>query len=98
MSSSKSCRDYVLEQLSEINGITYRMMMGEYLLYYQGVLFGGIYDNRLLVKKTQGNAKYHLSEIVPYPNAKAMFFLEDVDNQEMLADVVLTTVNDLRKD
>lgn len=51
MASTKEYRDYVLEQLNLLGDISYKPMMGEYLLYYRGVLFGGIYDDRLLIKK-----------------------------------------------
>ena len=58
MASTKEYRDYVLDGLSLLYDITYKPMMGEYLLYYDGVLFGGIYDDRLLVKITSNNKKY----------------------------------------
>lgn len=70
MSSTKEYRDYILEQLSEIPDLACRPMMGEFLLYSDGVLFGGIYDDRLLVKIVPENAKYHLPEATPYPAAK----------------------------
>ena len=62
MASTKEYRDYILEQLSLVPGITYRPMMGEFLLYADGVLFGGIYDDRLLVKITSGNSGFDMSE------------------------------------
>ena len=66
MASTKEYRDYVLEQLNLLGDISYKPMMGEYLLYYRGVLFGGIYDDRLLIKKVESNKKYELSEEIPY--------------------------------
>ena len=59
MASTKDYRDYILEQLSVLDDITCKPMMGEYLLYYDGILFGGIYDDRLLVKREDNNKKYN---------------------------------------
>ena len=95
MSSTKEFRDYILDQLSDLPAISCRPMMGEYLLYSNGVLFGGIYDDRLLIKKTKTNEFYHLPEAIPYPGAKPMYFVEDVDNKEKLAEIVNTTVKGL---
>ena len=96
MASSREYRDYVLEQLNILNGVTWKSMMGEYLLYYNGILFGGVYDDRLLVKKVEDNKKYNLEEVSPYPNAKNMY-LVDIDDQETLCRIVLDTCNGLRK-
>ncbi len=60
MATTKDYRDFVLEKLSLLDNINYKPMMGEYLLYYNRVLFGGIYDNRLLVKIVDNNKKYSL--------------------------------------
>ena len=95
MSTTKDYKDYVLEELNILDNIAYKPMMGEYLLYYNKVLFGGIYDNRLLIKKTNSNQKYHLSEVVPYANAKEMYLL-DTDNKELLKDIILDTYKDLK--
>ena len=95
MATTKEYRNFILDELSILDNITCKPMMGEYLLYYNGLLFGGIYDDRLLVKKTQSNEKYHLPEVIPYENAKPMYFIEDVDNREMLSDIILTTCDDL---
>ena len=94
MASTKEYKDYILEQLSIFSGISCRPMMGEYLLYYKGLLFGGIYDNRLLVKKVDGNKKYNMEESIPYENAKPMY-LVDVDNKELLKEIVLNTYKGL---
>ena len=61
-------------------------MMGEYLLYYNNVLFGGIYDDRLLVKKTSNNKKYKLEESIPYTNAKPMYLI-DSDDTDLIKDI-----------
>ena len=70
MASSKEYLEFVLEQLAELDEITYRAMMGEYIIYYRGKIVGGIYDDRLLVK--------------PYDGAKEMLLVEDVDNKKFL--------------
>ena len=94
MASTKEYRDYVLEQLSD-NNITCKPMMGEYLLYYDGVLFGGIYDDRLLVKKTDSNSKYNMAESIPYDGAKPMY-LVDTDDIDTLKEIVLDTYEGLK--
>lgn len=91
MATTKDYRDFVLEQLSILDNITCRSMMGEYLLYYDGILFGGLYDGRLLVKIVDSNKKYDMKEAIPYKGAKMMYYIEDVDNQELLKDIVLDT-------
>ena len=84
MATSKDYKDFILEQLDLLDNITCKVMMGEYLLYYNGVLFGGIYDNRLLVKIVNSNKKYNMQEQIPYESAKTMYLVEDVDNKESL--------------
>ncbi len=96
MASSKEYRDFILEELSLLDNITYKPMMGEYLLYYNGVLFGGIYDDRFLVKKTINNKKYNMEESLPYTNAKPMYLVSDVDDKELLRKIVIDTYEDLR--
>ena len=66
-------------------------MMGEFLLYCNNVLFGGIYDNRLLVKIVDTNKKYNMNEQIPYESAKPMYLIDDVDNSESLENIVLDT-------
>ena len=97
MSTTKDYKDFVLEQLSLLNNITCKPMMGEYLLYYKEILFGGIYDDRLLVKMVDSNKKYNMKEDIPYEGAKAMYLVENIDNKEMLKDIVIDTCNDLGK-
>lgn len=96
MATTKDYRDYILEQLNLLDNITCKSMMGEYLLYYNGVLFGGIYDDRLLVKIVDSNKKYNMQESIPYENAKPMYIVDDVDNQEVLRNIVLDTCNGLK--
>ena len=97
MATTKEYRDYILEQLNLLDSVTCKSMMGEYLLYYNGILFGGIYDDRLLVKMVDSNRKYNMQESIPYDSAKPMYFVDDVDNQEILRDIVLDTCIDLKK-
>lgn len=97
MSSGKNYRDYILEQLSEVPEVTCRPMMGEFLLYSNGILFGGIYDDRLLVKIVPENAEYNMPEAIPYENAKPMYLVEDVDDKEKLAEIINATINGLVK-
>ena len=97
MATTKEYRDFILEQLNILDNITCKSMMGEYLLYYNGLLFGGIYDDRLLVKIVDSNKKYNMQESIPYESAKPMYLVDDVDNQETLRDIVLDTCKDLKK-
>ena len=97
MSSTKEYRTFILEQLSILDTITYKPMMGEYLLYYKGILFGGIYDDRLLVKIVDNNKKYQMKETIPYENAKQMYLVDDVDDQEQLKSIIEDTYKDLKK-
>lgn len=91
VATTKDYRDFILDELSVLDDITCKPMMGEYLLYYKGVLFGGIYDDRLLVKIVDTNKKYHMEEAIPYEGAKPMYLVSDVDNSELLKDIVLDT-------
>ena len=97
MASTKEYRDYILEQLYILDNITCKPMMGEYLLYYNGILFGGIYDDRLLVKIVDNNKKYNMEEVIPYKGAKHMYLISDIDNQDILKDIILDTYNGLNK-
>ena len=97
MASSKEYLDFILEQLSELEGIAYRAMMGEYIIYYHGKIVGGIYHDRLLVKPVKSaieymsNAEYEL----PYDGAKEMLLVGDVDNKEFLTGLFETIYDEL---
>lgn len=86
MASSTEYLQFVLEQLSDLEEITYRAMMGEYLIYYRGKIVGGVYDNRLLIKPTKSaiacipKARYEL----PYEGAKEMLLVEELDDKAFL--------------
>jgi len=97
MATSKEYKEFILEQLDLLDNITCKAMMGEFLLYYNNVLFGGIYDDRLLVKKVETNQKYHMQEQIPYDNAKPMYFVDDIDNKELLKEIIMETCKGLSK-
>ena len=97
MASSKEYLDYCLEQLNILDNITFKRMMGEFLLYYEGILFGGIYDDRLLVKITDTNKIYKMEEETPYDGAKNMYLVSDIDDNLKLKEIVLNTVKGLKK-
>lgn len=90
MASSKEYLDFILEQLSELEGISYRAMMGEYILYYGGKIVGGIYDDRFLVKVTKSSRKKMPdAELeLPYEGAKEMLLVDDVENREFLRELL----------
>ncbi len=95
MASTKEYRDYILEQLSLVPGIACRPMMGEFLLYADGVLFGGIYDDRLLVKITPGNGEFGMSEVLPYEGAKKMYLVDEVYDKKKLKKIIEGTIKRL---
>ena len=97
MSTSSVYKEYVMEQLGALDDIMIRPMMGEYLLYYKGVLFGGIYDDRLLVKKVDSNSKYSMEEAIPYEGAKPMYLVDEIDNSDILRNIVIDTYDGLNK-
>ena len=86
MASSKEYLEFILGQLSELEEITYRAMMGEFIIYYRGKIVGGIYDDRLLVKPTKSAISYMptVTYEIPYENAKEMLLVEEVDNKDFL--------------
>ena len=90
MASTKEYLDFVLEQLSGLDEISYRTMMGEYILYYHSKVFGGIYDDRLLVKPVPAAVKLmpDASMELPYDGAKEMILVDDVDNREFLCELI----------
>ena len=90
MASSKEYKDFILEQLSSLGEISCKPMMREFLLYYKGVLFGGIYDDRLLVKKVDNNKQYNMEESIPYEGAKPMY-LVDAEDSETLNKIIIDT-------
>ena len=95
MATTKEYKDFILERLSLLDNIRCRPMMGEYLLYYNDTLFGGIYDERLLVKITESNKGYKMRQEIPYTNAKPMHFIDEIDNKEKIRDIIIDTCKDL---
>lgn len=97
MSTKQEYFIFIQEQLSGLSGVSFRKMMGEYIIYYEGKVIGGIYDNRLLVKPTNSakammpNAAYEL----PYPNAKEMLPVDEADNPDFLKRLIAAVADDL---
>ena len=96
MASSKDYLTYILELLREIDDISYKKMMGEYILYKDNIIFGGIYDNRFLIKKTKSVENLGLKEQIPYPSAKPMLLVDSEDSDE-LEELILKVYQDLKK-
>ena len=97
MASSKQYLEFILEQLSNLKDISYRAMMGEYIIYYQGKIVGGIYDDRFLVKPTKSATAMmpNASMEIPYEGAKQMLLVDEVDNKEFLAELFNVMYNEL---
>ena len=97
MASSKEYLDFILEQLSDLEEITYRAMMGEYIIYYKGKIVGGIYDDRFLVKNVKSAAdKMPDAQLeLPYEGAKKMLLVDNVDNKDFLKDLLESMYEDL---
>ena len=97
MASSKEYLDFILEQLSGLEEVSYRAMMGEYIIYYRGKIVGGIYDDRFLVKPTK-SAKNMMPDAdmeVPYEGAKEMLLVDNVDNREFLQSLLEAMYDEL---
>ena len=90
MASSKEYLDFILDQLSELDGISWRKMMGEYILYRHGKIVGGIYDDRFLVKPTKSAAEMmpDAGMEIPYEGAKEMLLVDNVENREFLRELL----------
>ena len=99
MPSSKDYLDFILEHLSALEDTTYRQMMGEYILYYRGKVFGGIYDNRFLVKITKSSAALlpNASKELPYEGAKEMLSVDELEDKEFLAKLITSMYEELPK-
>ena len=96
MASSKEYLEYVLDLLSDLDDITHRYMMGEYVLYYRGKVFGGVYDDRFLVKPTK-TALQMLTDAkreIPYEGGKEML-LVDIEDKSFLRELLESMYNDL---
>ena len=97
MASSKEYLDFILEQLSELYEITYKGMMGEYIIYYRGKVIGGIYDDRFLVKNIKAAADLmpEAALELPYDGAKEMLLVDDIENKEFLKELLETMADAL---
>ena len=97
MASGREYLDFILEQLSGLEGITYKQMMGEYILYMNGRIFGGIYDDRFLVKSTPSAVRMmpEADRELPYEGAKEMLLVDNVDNREFLQELVSAMYDEL---
>jgi TfoX/Sxy family transcriptional regulator of competence genes len=99
MASTKEYLEYILDQLSELEEITYRAMMGEYILYYKGKMVGGIYDDRLLVKPVKAAIAYMpaASYELPYEGGKEMLLVDEVDDRAYLTGLLEAMYAELSK-
>ena len=99
MASSKGYLEFILGQLCELEDISYRAMMGEFILYYRGRIVGGIYDDRLLVKPVKSAISYmtNVEYELPYEGAKEMLLVDEVDNKEYLTGLFDTMYDELPK-
>ena len=97
MASGNNYLQFILGQLSDLDDITYRAMMGEFIIYYRGKIVGGIYDARLLVKSTKSAIAYIADPVyeAPYEGAKEMLLVDDVDNREFLCNLFLSMYDEL---
>ena len=97
MASTKEYSDYILEQLGGLDGISARKMMGEYILYCDGKVVGGIYDNRFLVKPVSSaiNLMPSAPRELPYEGAKEMLLVENIDDREFLEKLVTSIAEEL---
>ena len=97
MASSKEYLDFILDQLSGLDEISCRAMMGEYIVYYRGKIVGGIYDDRFLVKPTKSAAAMmpDAEKELPYEGAKEMLFVDNVENREFLQELLNAMYDEL---
>jgi TfoX/Sxy family transcriptional regulator of competence genes len=97
MASSKRYLDFILEQLSGLDDVSYRAMMGEYIIYYRGKIVGGIYDDRFLVKPTKSAVAMmpNASMELPYEGSKEMLLVDNVENREFLRELIEAMYDEL---
>lgn len=97
MSSTREYLDFIMDQLSELDNVSYRAMMGEYVIYYRGTVVAGVYDDRFLVKPTPGAKKIlpNAPMEIPYPGGKPMIMIEDIENRGLLRDVFNAVSKDI---
>lgn len=97
MATSKDYYYFISESLSHVNGVSLMAMMGEYVIYYQGKVVGGVYDNRLLVKITPSSLRLLpcANREYPYPGGKQMLAVDDIENRELLESLIVAIAGDL---
>lgn len=97
MASSKDYLEYILEQLRDLDEISYRAMMGEYIIYYRGKVIGGIYDDRFLVKPVKAAVALmpDAEKEIPYEGAKEMLLVDDVENREFMKELLKSMYDEL---
>ena len=97
MPSTKEYLSFILKQLSALDEITHKAMMGEYILYYRGRIFGGIYDDRFLVKPVKSARELMPDAVLepPYEGANEMLLVDNVDDKEFLFQLITTMYNEL---
>ena len=97
MASSKGYLEFVMDQLGALGGVTYRAMMGEFIIYYDGKIVGGVYDDRLLVKITESSRRLMPDAPVeiPYEGGRPMLMVEDADDREFLCGLICAVADDL---
>ena len=97
MSSSKGFLDFVLDQLSGLDGVSHRAMMGEYVIYYRGRIVGGIYDDRFLVKPTKSAVAMmpDAERELPYEGAKEMLLVDNLENRDFLEELLEAMYDEL---
>ena len=97
MASDKDYLDFIIDQLSNLDGISYRLMMGEYILYFQGKVIGGIYDDRFLLKDSE-SARQMMPEAtvdIPYEGAKPMLLVDNIEDKEFLKQLIESCYDEL---
>ena len=97
MASSKEYLDYILDQLSLLDGVSYKAMMGEYIIYYRGKIIGGVYDDRFLVKPVPAAKRLMpgAQAELPYEGAKEMLLIENTDDREFLKELLMAMAEEL---
>ncbi len=97
MASGEGYLAFILDQLSELEDVSFRAMMGEYILYYRGKVIGGIYDDRFLVKPTKSAASMmpEASRELPYEGAKEMLLVDRVEDKAFLRELLEAMADEL---
>lgn len=98
MSSTREYLDFVMDQLSELDDVSYRAMMGEYVIYYRGKVVAGIYDDRFLVKPTKTVTALlpNASMEIPYPGGHPMLMVDDIENRDLLQKLFIALATEVQ--